>query len=155
MKKSTINRAPEEMQRSPMMRGSFEVVSAGRIWSWRLMFLLASLLVLSACGGSASNQSQSTAQLAGNWQFTMAPPPDGSFQGGIQGGFLLQNKGSVTGGAVYSIFLPPQSGSPPSLCNSGSAPVTGTINGQPVSLTVVAGNQTFTLNGALSANGST
>jgi hypothetical protein len=155
MKKSTINRAPEEMKRSPMMRGSFEVIAAGRIWSWRLMFLLASLLVLSACGGSASNQSQSNAQLAGNWQFTMATPPDGSFQGGIQGGFLLQNNGSVTGGVIYSIFLPPQSGSPASLCNSGSAPVTGTINGQTVSLTVVAGNQTFTLNGALSANGST
>ena len=29
--------------------------------------------------------------LSGNWQFTLANPPDGSFLGGLQGGFLLQN----------------------------------------------------------------
>jgi hypothetical protein len=90
--------------------------------------------------------------LSGNWQFTMAPPGDGSFLGGIEGGFLLQNNdGLVNGGATYAVSLPglliP--------CNSGSATVTGTISGQTVNLTAVAGTQTFTLTGTLSLVGET
>ena len=57
---------------------------------------------------------------------------------------------------MYSIQLPPsQNSGLPTLCNSGSAPVNGTINGQNVTLTVVAGTQTFTLTGSLSPDGST
>jgi hypothetical protein len=57
---------------------------------------------------------------------------------------------------VYSIELPPlESTSLPTLCNSGSAPITGTISGQTVTLTAVAGTQTFTLTGTLSTDGST
>ena len=119
-----------------------------------LLLLFASLMVLSACGGRSSNPPQSSGQLAGNWQFTMANPSDNSFLGGIQGGFLLQNNTSVTGAVVYTVLLPAQ-GSSPTICNSGSAPITGTVNGQSVSLTAVAGPQTFTLTGALSADGST
>ncbi len=81
----------------------------------------------------------------------MANPPDGSFLGGLQGGFLLQNSGSVTGAAVYSVSLPLLAFP----CNSGSAPITGTISGQTVTLTAVAGTQTFTLTGMLSSDGST
>jgi hypothetical protein len=121
-----------------------------------LPFLLAAVSVLSACrGGSTQTQSQSTGSIAGNWQFTMAAPPDNSFQGGIQGGFLLQSKGSVTGGATYSVSLLPQQGGVATMCSSGSAYITGTISGQNVTLTAVAGTQTFTLTGSLSADGST
>ena len=121
-----------------------------------LPFAIAGLIVLSACGGSNVSQSQSTGTLAGNWQFTITAPSDNSFQGGMQGGFLLQSKGSVTGGVTYSLSLPPQQqGGSSTLCSSGSAPVTGTIDGQNVTLTVVAGVQTFTLTGTLSASGTT
>src|ERR1700692_136002 len=118
-----------------------------------LPFLLSGLLVLSACGGgSSSSQPPGVGSVAGNWQFTMATPSDNSFQGGLLGGFLLQANGSVTGAATYSIALTQGGGS---ICNSGSAPITGTISGQGVNLTAVAGNQTFTLSGGLSADGST
>jgi hypothetical protein len=137
-----------------------------------LWVLLLASLMLSGCGGSSSSSSsQTSGPLAGNWQFTLASPADGSFVGSpnpactsttgtplpiCSGGFLLQNKGSVTGGVVYSIELPPsQNGGSPTLCNSGSAPVTGTVNGQNVTLTAVAGTQTFTLTGTLSSDGST
>jgi hypothetical protein len=120
-----------------------------------LLFLL-SLTFLSACGGRSSRPPLNGEQLAGNWQFTMSPPSDNSFVGGLQGGFLLQNNQSITGEVVYSISLPPQSnGSPPTPCNSGSTPVTGTFDGQNINLTVTAVNQTFTLSGILSASGST
>lgn len=118
---------------------------------------LAGILVLSACGGGASGGgSQIPVSLTGNWQFTVASPADGSFLGGLQGGFLLQGKNSVNGSVAYSILLPPApSGGNPTVCNSGSAPITGTISGQNVTLTAVAGAQTFKLNGTLSFDGST
>ncbi len=117
----------------------------------------AGLLWLTGCGGSSSSSSgsSSTGQVSGNWQFTMSPPSDGSFLGGIQGGFLLQKNNSVTGAVVYNVQLPPAPGGVPTVCSSGSAPVTGTLNGQSVNLTMSAGDQTFTLNGGLSADGTT
>jgi hypothetical protein len=118
------------------------------------LLLLAGVMMLSACGGG-SGSSQNAASLSGNWQFTVANPPDNSFLGGLQGGFLVQKSSSVTGAAVYSISLPAQSGGNPTVCNSGSAPITGTISGQNVTLTAVAGTQTFTFIGMLSSNGST
>ena len=118
------------------------------------LFLLASLVVLSACGGNTSGPSP-TVSVAGNWQFTMADPSDNSFLGGLQGGFLLQKNESLTGAVVYAISLPAQSGGTPTLCDGGSAPVTGTFDGQNVALTVAAGSQTFTLTGTVSSNGST
>jgi hypothetical protein len=54
---------------------------------------------------------------------------------------------------VYSVELPQTN--PPTLCSSGSAPVTGQITGQAVTLTVPAGAQTFSLTGSLSTDGST
>ncbi len=119
------------------------------------LLLLASLMMLFGCGGGSSNQMPSGVSLAGNWQFTMAAPSDNSFQGGIQGGFFLQNNGGVTGAVTYSILLPPQGGGSATLCNSGSAPVTGTTSGQGVTLTAVAGTQTFTLTGSISSDNST
>src|ERR1700680_918863 len=94
-----------------------------------LFLLLASLMVLSACGGSSSSsQSQNSGPLSGNWQFAITT--DNSFQGGLQSGFLLQNKSAVSGQVAYSITVP----SKPGYCNSGSATVTGTVNGQNVML---------------------
>jgi hypothetical protein len=111
------------------------------------------VLLLSACGGgsSSSTGTQVPLTLVGNWQFTLAPAPDGSFQGGPQGGFLLQTGGAVTGAAAYSVYLPNLAYP----CNSGSASVTGTLSGQAVTLNVTAGTQTFTLTGTLSLDSST
>jgi hypothetical protein len=122
-----------------------------------LPLLLLALALVSACGGSggSSQSSPGTAYAAGNWQFTMAAPSDNSFQGGVQGGFLLQNAGALNGGATYAVSLPAEQGGVPTLCSSGSGPVTGSISGQSVTLAVAAGIQTFNLTGTLSADGST
>ena len=111
-------------------------------------------IALSACGGGSSSDSQQSTTLSGNWKFTVSAPSDNSFSGGLQGGFLLQNNGSVSGAAVYSVSAPalPAAQNP---CNSGSAPITGTISNLNVTLTAVAGSQTFTFTGALSSDGST
>jgi hypothetical protein len=110
-------------------------------------------ILLSGCGSSnnSSNTQNSNPTLAGNWQFTMAPPPDGSFLGGLQGGFLLQTNNAITGSAAYAVSLPLL----PYPCNSGSSQVSGSMSGQTVSLAAVAGSQTFTLDGTLSFDGST
>jgi hypothetical protein len=121
-----------------------------------LILLLACIMTLSACGGSSSSNNTQTVPLSisGNWQFTMSPPANGSFLGGLQGGFLTQGTGSsVTGAVAYSIALPPSSN--PTVCNTGSAAITGTINGQYVTLTAAAGTQTFNFTGTMSLNGST
>ena len=121
-----------------------------------LLLLLAGAMTLSSCGGNGNaskSNSQIPANLSGNWQFTMAPPADGSFAGGLQGGFLLQPSSSVTGAVAYSVSLPPIQNS--MVCNSGSAAITGTLTGSNVVLTAVAASQTFSFTGTLSFDGST
>jgi hypothetical protein len=113
--------------------------------------------ILSACGGGSSNDMQSSATLSGNWQFTLAPQSDGdqkgpTFNGGLLGGFLMQNDGAASGQVVYSVTSSTSATGP---CNSGSAPIAVTVSGQNVTLTAPAGSQTFTLTGTLSTNGST
>ncbi len=108
--------------------------------------LLTSALLLSSCGSSGSSgSSQSDVTLTGNWQFTMAAPSDGSFLGGLRGGFLQQSSGSVKGAAGYAVALS-QLLIP---CSSGSATIAGTISGANVTLTAMAGTQTFTFTGTL------
>jgi hypothetical protein len=146
------------MQRIPIRPVSRPVsgaVSADRLISLCIL-LIAGVMALSSCGSKSSVDPNLIHTLSGNWQFTEAPPADGSFSGGLQGGFLLQNGGSVNGSVLYSVALPPtQSGGTPTACSSGSASITGSLNGQSVSLTAVAGTQTFTLTGTLSFDGST
>lgn len=117
--------------------------------------LLASIVVLFACGGTSSSTSQNNTPLSGNWQFTTFNT-DSTFLGGLQGGFLLRKNNAITGQMGYTIFLPPSVGSAnPTLCNAGSASITGTVSGQSVNLTAIAGTQTFTFTGTLSPDGST
>jgi hypothetical protein len=116
------------------------------------ILLLVVTLMLSACGDGASSGSQQSAVLSGNWQFTaFTNTPDLTSTSGLQSGFLLQNKNSVTGAVVYSNTLTSGGAVP---CNSGAAPITGTISGQSVTLTATAGTQTFTLTGMLNSDGS-
>jgi len=120
----------------------------------RSLFILslASMILLSACGSSPSSAPQQSGTLSGNWQFSMANTPDLTVSSGLQGGFLLQNGGSVTGAVVYSNTLLNSSLGP---CNSGSTPITGTISGQnSVTFTAEAGTQTYTLTGTLNSAGS-
>ncbi len=133
-----------------------------RLTKDRMRYLLAAtvivMMALSGCGGGGgSGDSQHGAALSGNWQFNLAPQTDGvpgdpTFTGGLEGGFLLQSNGSVTGQTVYSIT---SSTSLTGACNSGSAPVAVTLSGQNVTVTEVAGTQTFTLTGTVSSDGST
>jgi len=114
---------------------------------WTLF--LAGMLMLCGCSNHVPDVPQSGPQLSGNWQFTVANPPDQSFAGGLQGGFLVQNNNSLSGSVALSI----SDGS--SVCNSGSAAITGTISGQNVTFTAVAGTQTFTFTGSVSTDNST
>ena len=158
MQRLTGNPVPwltNHQPRSPECGGSY----VRSLW----VLLLASTMMLSACGGgSSSGVSTPPAILSGNWQFTMAEQvnPDQSkpsYSGGLQGGFLVQNKGSVAGTVTYSLTARPPAGTggTPTVCNSGSAGISGMISGQTVTLTGVAGPQTFTLTGTLSLDGST
>lgn len=134
----------------------------GHVMSFWIL-LLAATLMLSGCGGTSSaGSSQQRGSLSGNWQFSM-PNTDPNYpkitlQGnpalyGLQGGFLLQNNGSLTGQTVYSISTKDQQGNAV-VCNSGTATITGTISGQTVTLIAVVGTQTFMLTGTLSSDGS-
>jgi hypothetical protein len=126
----------------------------GRYGRIRLFLLLAGMMSLPGCGGgNYQSVTQIPATLSGNWQFTMAAPSDGSFSGGLQGGFLLQNDNAVTGATTYSVVLSPNRN--PTVCASGSAAITGTLTGQTVTLTAIAGAQTFAFSGTLSLDGST
>jgi hypothetical protein len=85
-------------------------------------------------------------------------PTKPSFTGGLQGGFLLQNNGSVGGQASFLIMTQPPAGSGalPTPCNSGIDQITGTITGQTVNLTAQSsGGQTFTLTGTLAFDSTT
>lgn len=73
---------------------------------------------------------------------------------GLQGGFLQQNNGNVSGQVFYYIALDQLQNGAPVACDSGSAIVTGTISGQTVTLTAAAETQAFLLTGTIQTNGS-
>lgn len=129
-----------------------------------LLLLLAGTMALCGCGGSkSSSQVSQPLTLSGNWQFTMAEqlnsdPTKPSFTGGLQGGFLLDNNGSVAGQASFLIMTQPPAGTggQPTPCNNGIAQITGTLSGQTVNLTATStGGQTYTLTGTMSFDNST
>ena len=141
----------ESRKSSPPRRNAFSPRVA-------CLMLLAAALTLSSCGGSSSSSSsQQNGAMAGNWQFSMAPP-DPNYpaiaQYSLQGGFLQQSNGNITGQVAYTIAFDQVLNGVPVVCDSGSAAVTGTVNGQSVTLTAVAATQTFSLTGTLGPNGS-
>jgi hypothetical protein len=122
-----------------------------------ITLLLACTLMLSACGGSSNSSTPQTGAFSGNWQFTMAPSdpnyPSGT-QYGLQGGFLVQSNGTVNGQTQYSVAFDQLVNGLPVVCDGGVATLSGTATGQTVTLTAVAGAETFQLTGTLSSNGS-
>ena len=136
-------------------QGSPMVISNIRLQLASLLVVAATFTATGCANGSSHGGSNGTTTLSGNWQFTLQSPTDQSFVGGLQGGFLLQKNGSISGSAAYALSQLPQSGGTPVVCNGGSAPITGKIDGQNVTLTAVAGSQTFALTGTLSADAST
>jgi hypothetical protein len=138
-------------------KSASELLSANFARGCAAILLVAGTMILTACGGNSGGPVNNPVPLtlSGNWQFTVSNPSDESFSGGIQGGFLVQTGTSATGGATYSVALPTQNGGNPTVCSTGSATVTGTLNGQDVTLTAMAGTQTFSFTGTMSINGST
>ena len=131
------------------------------------LFLLVVVVftTLSCGGGSSVPPPEVGPQVAGNWQFTLTTTSTSFTASPLQGGFLLQQNGSITGQIEFSILLPPSSyGSGNTNCNSGTATVTGTMRGQSVNLTATIGSldqngnptsQTIALSGgALGSNNS-
>ncbi len=159
MQESTREPMTNAAMLCPTSREAFSLPCRGYARSLWIL-LLAGTMLLSACGGGASSDPQKSGTLSGNWQFTMTnpdatdenPPPAGTLYG-LQGGFLLDNNGAVTGQAVYSISGIDISTSLWAICDSGSAQITGTVSGQTVNLKAAAGSQTFTLQGTLGPNG--
>ena len=144
----------------PLMRFGCSVWRAmvGSIFPTLCLLLSAGTMFLTACGGGSSSSSQNSGALAGNWQVTMESPSDQSFVGlpGCDpssststalclGGFLQQSSNAVTGAFVYGIALP-NPPAPPTLCSSGSGRVTGSVNGQNVTLVSLGGCGNFRLN---------
>ena len=102
-----------------------------------LILLLGVLIPAMACGGSGSAAPQG-GSLSGNWQITLngqAPPAVALT------GFLIQSGGSVTGNLLQGLI---------SNC-SGVGSVTGTVNGQNVSLNINQSGATIGLTGSASA----
>ncbi len=122
-----------------------------------MTLLLACTLMLPACGGNSTSSTSQTGTLSGNWQFTMVSSdsnyPAGT-QYGLQGGFLVQSSGKVNGQAQYSVAFDQLVNGLPVVCDGGSATLSGTVSGETVTLTAVAGAATFQLTGTLSSDGS-
>jgi hypothetical protein len=130
-----------------------------------LFMLMMAAFTTSSCGGGSSlTPPQNGPQAAGNWQFTLTTSGTSFAASPLEGGFLLEQNGSITGQIEFSILSPSTTGGANTNCNSGIATVTGTTSGQSVNLTATIGSldqsgnptsQTIALSGgALSANNS-
>src|ERR1700758_1284726 len=100
-------------------QGSPMVTSKTKLQLALLLLVAATLTVAGCSNGSHADPSSSTT-LSGNWQFTLDSPADQSFLGGLQGGFLLEKSGSISGAATYALSQPSQSGAMPVVCSGGS-----------------------------------
>jgi hypothetical protein len=140
-------------------------ISALALTGLCLFALVIVAFTTSSCGGGSSlGPPPSGPQVAGNWQFTLTTSGTSFAASPLEGGFLLEQNGSITGQIQVSILLPSTSGGANTNCNSGIATVTGTMSGQSVNLTAIIGSldqsgnptsQTVALSGgALSANNS-
>jgi hypothetical protein len=100
--------------------------------------LACAILVLAACGGGTSSSSSNNGPISGNWQIDLSQErPPAQF---AVSGFLLQSNNSLTG----SVARPGQG------C-AGPVPLTGTVSGQNVVLSVNSG--TMSLTGSVSSDG--
>jgi len=133
----------------------------GRVAQCLLTVLVVNTILFSGCGGGVtSNDPPQSSTMSGNWQFSMTnPDTSGQYPSdalySLQGGFLLQSNGTVTGQAAYYIYGVSQSDGAWAVCDSGSATITGTSDSQGVTLTALTGSQTITLQGTLDSNGLT
>lgn len=110
--------------------------------------VLASLVLLTACGRSSSPQNTSPS-LAGNWQIALTPNDQVTFQPRTLSGFAQQAGSSVNGSVSFLIPNVTNPSAPP--C-AGAAPLTGSFDGQNVNLSVNQNGQMLTLTGTGSAD---
>jgi hypothetical protein len=106
--------------------------------------LLSMLIATTECGGGGSNAASNSGALSGNWQIALvrhAVPT----QPLTYTGFLTQSGNSVTGNLILG------SGYIGSGC-SGVGPVTGTANGQNISLTIDEFGEDVNLTGTTSTS---
>jgi hypothetical protein len=151
--------SPREKAREQKLRRTYSLALEHHVQAVDLILLIVLGLTFSSCGGSSSTTSQrGDPQISGNWQFTMSTTNVSFVASPLQGGFLLQKNGAITGQIGFSIVLPSTNGGANATCNSGTAAVTGTIGGQTVSLTAAIGaldakgaptTQTLTLSGGI------
>jgi hypothetical protein len=145
-----------------MTKGSVSM-RASRAKAAGIVLALVLMLALGGCSSGGGSSQQFPPSVSGNWQFSMAEqlnsdPSQPSFTGGFQGGFLLQTGNTISGQLTFSIMTVPPigTGASPTQCNGGVAAVSGTLSGQTVNLTATSvGQQTYTLTGTLSFDGST
>ena len=111
---------------------------------------MAGVLLLIGCGSNSSRSSGSSAALAGNWQIALTPSDQTTFQPRSLSGFVLQKGGALTGSLS---FLIPNIQNPSSPPCAGAGPISGTINGQTLNLSVSQNGQVLTLTGNTSSDG--
>jgi len=106
---------------------------------------LTCLLMVSACGGGQSNSATSGGVLSGNWQMslTQTEPPTSGPEIQTESGFLVQSGNSLTGSLVLSGAT---------VC-SGIGGATGTVSAPNVAITLDQVDQTLTLTGAATSDG--
>jgi hypothetical protein len=103
------------------------------------------MLAMVACGGGGSSSSSSGAALSGNWQLNLLqeePRPQTPL--GVSG-FLLESNDAVSGSVQVPALAAHQN------CG-GASPLTGSVTGQNVTLTVNIGGASLNFTGSISSN---
>ncbi len=105
------------------------------------------LLICTGCGGSSSS-TPASAPLSGNWQLSLVqnyPTPPAQLS---VSGFLTEANNALAG----SVQGPTITDAKGTITCGGVSPLTGTISGQNVSLTVSPGGTTFNFTGTVSSD---